>query len=99
MVQFERTVNQKKKFCSLRKKQTSPRLRGIERLLLRITKTVTSDYSRGRVYHIDSMLNFLLKAIPFILVISSEGFKQKQLICNSFVTNLSNIHNFEGVRF
>ena len=48
---------------------------------------------------IDSMLNFLPKAIPFILVISSEGFKQKQLICNLFVTNLSDIHNFEGVRF
>ena len=52
-----------------------------------------------RVYHIDSMLNFLLKAIPFIFVISSEKFKQKQLICNLLVTNLSDIHNFEGVRF
>ena len=49
----------------------------------------------GRVYHIDSMLNFLLKAIPFILVISSEGFKQKQLICNLFVTNLNDICDFE----
>ena len=48
------------------------------------------------MYHIDSMLNFLLKAIPFILVISSEGFKQKQLICNLFVINLSDIHDFEG---
>ena len=27
-----------------------------------------------RVYHIDSMLNFLLKAIPFIFVILSEGY-------------------------
>ena len=52
-----------------------------------------------RVYHIDSMLNFLLKAIPFIFVISLEKFKQKQLICNLLVTNLSDIHNFEGVRF
>ena len=49
-----------------------------------------------RKKNIDSILNFLLKAIPFMLVISSEGFKQKQLICNLFVTNLSDIHDFEG---
>ena len=48
------------------------------------------------MYHIDSMLNFFLKAIPFILVISSEEFNQKQLICNLFVTNLSYIRDFEG---
>ena len=49
------------------------------------------------MFHIDSMLNFLLKAIPLILVILSEGFKQKQsVICNLFVTNLSDIHDFEG---
>ena len=48
------------------------------------------------MYHIDSMLNFLLKAIPFILVILPGGFKQKQLICNLFLTNLSDIGDFEG---
>ena len=51
------------------------------------------------MYHIDSMLNFLFKVVPFILEIPSEGFKQKQLICNLFDTNLSDIRNFEGVRF
>ena len=40
------------------------------------------------------MSNFLLKAMPFIFVILSEGFKQKQLIFNLFVTNLSDIRDF-----
>ena len=69
------------------------------------------------MYYTDSMLNFLLKAIPFIFVILSEGYhiisyhvyfssynlyilqkhtKQKELIWNLFVTNLSDIRDFEG---
>ena len=36
-----------RKFCVLRKNQTSPGLRGIERLVFRITKTVRSDYYNG----------------------------------------------------
>ena len=36
-----------RKFCELRKNQTSPGLMGIERLILSMTKTVKSDYDRG----------------------------------------------------
>ena len=34
--------------------------------------------------------------MPFTLVIFSKGFKQKQLIFNFFVTNLSDIRDFVG---
>ena len=40
-------IRKKKVLCAKKKKNTSPRLRGIDRLILRITKTVRSDYSRG----------------------------------------------------
>ena len=36
-----------KKFCELRNNQTSPGLRGIEGLILIITETVFSGYSKG----------------------------------------------------
>ena len=48
------------------------------------------------MYVINIMSNFLLKAMPFIFVILSEGFKQKQLIFNLFVTDLSDIRDFVG---
>ena len=48
------------------------------------------------MYNIDIMSNFFLKAMLFIFVILSEGFKQKQLIFNLFVTNLSDILDFVG---
>ena len=48
------------------------------------------------MYHIDSMSNFFFKAMPFTFVILSEGFEQKQLIFNLFVTNLSDIRDFVG---
>ena len=50
----------------------------------------------GKGYHIDSMSNFFLKAMSFTFVILSEGFKQKQLIFNLLVTNLSYIRDFVG---
>ena len=40
--------------------------------------------------------NFFFKAMSFTFVILSEGFEQKQLIFNQFVTNLSDICDFVG---
>ena len=43
---LKRQLIRKKVLCA-KKKPNIPRLRGIERLILSITKTVRSDYSRG----------------------------------------------------
>ena len=71
-----------RKFCVLTKNYASPGLRGIERLALRITKTVRSAYYKGGCTILIVCQNSLLKTMPLLFVILSEGFEQKQyLIC------------------
>ena len=85
-----------RKSCVLTKNQTSPGLRGIERLVLRITKTVISAYYKGGCTILIVCRNSLLRTMPFLFAILSEGFKQKQLIFNLFVIILSDIRDFVG---